>query len=75
VPVQYPVQYLSWWELNNLKKSNMKRILKNIKTSFFGSIAGGSLIIDGIAEKNWITIIAGIAAAITGLLAKDSDVQ
>ena len=73
--VQYPVQYLSWLELNNLKKSNMKRILKNIKTSFFGSIAGGSLIVDGIAEKNWITIIAGIAAAITGLLAKDSDVQ
>jgi hypothetical protein len=53
----------------------MHRILKNIKTSFFGSIAGGSLIIDGIAERNWITIIAGIAAAITGLLAKDSDVQ
>ena len=53
----------------------MKRILKNIKTSFFGYIAGGSLIIDGIAEKNWITIIAGIAAAITGLLAKDNDVQ
>ena len=53
----------------------MKRILKNIKTSFFGSVAGGSLILDGIAERNWITIIAGIAAAITGLLAKDSDVQ
>jgi hypothetical protein len=53
----------------------MKRIFKNIKTSFFGSIAGGSLIMDGIAQKNWITIIAGIAAAITGLLAKDSDVQ
>lgn len=53
----------------------MKRILKNIKTSFFGSIAGGSMIVDGIAQNNWITIIAGIAAAITGLLAKDSDVQ
>jgi hypothetical protein len=53
----------------------MKRILKNIKTSFFGSIAGGSLIADGIAQNNWITIVAGIAAAITGLLAKDSDVQ
>lgn len=73
--VQYPVQYLFWWELNNLKKSNMKRILKNIKTSLFGSIAGGSLILDGIQQNNWITIIAGLAAAITGLLAKDSDVQ
>jgi hypothetical protein len=53
----------------------MKRILKNIKTSLFGSIAGGSLILDGIKENNWVTIIAGIAAAITGLLAKDNDVQ
>jgi hypothetical protein len=53
----------------------MKRILKNIKTSLFGSITGGSLILDGIQQKNWVTIIAGIAAAITGLLAKDSDVQ
>jgi hypothetical protein len=61
--------------LKTIKKEIMHRILKNIKTSFFGSIAGGSLIIDGIAERNWITIIAGIAAAITGLLAKDSDVQ
>jgi hypothetical protein len=53
----------------------MKRIFKNIKTSFFGSIAGGSLILDGIQHNNWINIIAGIATAITGLLAKDSDVQ
>ena len=53
----------------------MKRILKNIKTSIFGSIAGGSLILDAINQKNWITLIAGIAAAITGLLAKDNDVQ
>jgi hypothetical protein len=75
VPVQYPVQFPFWLVLNNLKKSNMNRILKNIKTSFFGSIAGGSLILDGIQERNWITIIAGIAAAITGLLAKDNDVQ
>jgi hypothetical protein len=49
--------------------------LKNIKTSFFGSIAGGSLILDGIQQRNLITIFAGIAAAITGLLAKDNDVQ
>jgi hypothetical protein len=53
----------------------MKRILKNIKTSFFGSIAGGSLILDGIQHNNWISIIAGIATAITGLLSKDNDVQ
>lgn len=53
----------------------MHRILKNIKTTFFGSIAGGSLIVDGIAQKNWISIIAGIFTALTGLMAKDNDVQ
>jgi len=75
VQVPFPVQFQFWLVLNNLKKSKMKRILKNIKTSLFGSIAGGSLILDGIQQNNWVTIIAGIAAAITGLLAKDNDVQ
>jgi hypothetical protein len=75
VPVQFPVLFQFWLVLNNLKKSKMKRILKNIKTSLFGSIAGGSMILDGIQQNNWVTIIAGIAAAITGLLAKDNDVQ
>jgi hypothetical protein len=51
----------------------MRRILTNIKTSLFGSIAGGSLIADGIARKDWLMLIGGIAAALTGLLAKDSD--
>ena len=53
----------------------MRRILTNIKTSFFGSIAGGSLIADGLASRNWIQVIAGIATAIVGLMAKDSDVH
>lgn len=51
----------------------MRRILQNIKTSFFGSIAGGSLIIEGLHNKNWGSVIAGIATAILGLMAKDSD--
>lgn len=53
----------------------MHRILKNIKTSFFGSLAGGSLILDGISQRNWVSIIAGVFTAITGLMAKDNDVQ
>lgn len=51
----------------------MRRILQNLKTSLFGSVAGGSLIADGIAQKNWISVLAGIATALTGLMAKDSD--
>ena len=47
--------------------------MANLKTSFFGSIAGGTMIIDAIAQKNWIMLIAGIATAVTGLMAKDSD--
>ena len=53
----------------------MKRILKNIKTSFFGSVAGLPLIGDGLAEKDWIKVVSGLGIMITGLLAKDSDVQ
>lgn len=53
----------------------MRKILTNIKTSFFGSIAGGSLIADGLTSHNWIQVIAGIATALVGLLAKDSDVH
>ena len=53
----------------------MKRILKNIKTSFFGCVAGLPQIGEGLAEKNWIKIVSGIGILVTGLLAKDSDVQ
>lgn len=50
----------------------MKTILKNIKTSIAGSIAGLPLILDGLATKNWVQIISGIGILITGLLAKDA---
>ena len=53
----------------------MKRILKNIKTSVFGSIAGLPMIIEGIGSKNWTLAISGVGMLITGLLAKDNDVQ
>lgn len=50
----------------------MKTILKNIKTSLAGSIAGLPMILDGLASKNWVHIISGIGILITGLLAKDA---
>lgn len=50
----------------------MKTILKNIKTSIAGSIAGLPLILDGLATKNWVQIVSGIGILITGLLAKDA---
>ena len=53
----------------------MKTILKNIKTSIAGSIAGLPVIIEGINQKNIIQIISGIGILIVGLLAKDAHTQ
>jgi len=58
-----------------IKEKEMKRILKNIKTSFVGSIAGLSLIFDAIATKDWSLAVSGVATMLLGLFAKDSDVQ
>ena len=51
----------------------MRHILKNIKTSFFGSIAGLPLVVDGIANKDAAMIVSGVATLILGLMAKDHD--
>lgn len=51
----------------------MKHVLKNLKTTLFGSIAGLSILGDGIAQKDWAMIIGGIATLLTGLFAKDHD--
>lgn len=51
----------------------MRHILKNIKTSFFGSIAGLPLVIDGLAKKDPAMIISGVATLVLGLMAKDHD--
>lgn len=51
----------------------MKNVLKNLKTTLFGSIAGLSILGDGIAQKDWAMIIGGIATLLTGLFAKDHD--
>ena len=51
----------------------MRHILKNIKTSFFGSIAGLPLVADGLARKDAAMIVSGVATLILGLMAKDHD--
>ena len=50
----------------------MKTILKNIKTSIAGSIAGLPVIINGIAQKDILQVISGLGMLIVGLLAKDA---
>ena len=49
----------------------MKSILKNIKTTIFGSIAGIPTIIDGVHQHNLTHILAGLGALLLGLFAKD----
>lgn len=51
----------------------MKHIFKNIKTTLFGSVAGLSLLGDGIAKKDWALIVSGIGTLLVGLFAKDHD--
>ena len=63
--------HCSW--LQTTKKEKMRHILKNIKTSFFGSIAGLPLVVDGIANKDVAMVISGVATLILGLMAKDHD--
>ena len=63
--------HCSW--LQTTKKEKMRHILKNIKTSFFGSIAGLPLVVDGLAKKDAAMIISGVATLILGLMAKDHD--
>ena len=53
----------------------MKRLLKNIKTSVFGAVAGLPVLIDGIVTKDITKILGGIGALLVGLFAKDHDSQ
>ena len=49
----------------------MKKLLKNIKTTLFGSIAGLPAICEGIQQHNVMHILAGVGALLLGLFAKD----
>lgn len=51
----------------------MKNILKNLKTSIFGAVAGLPIIAEGIQSKNVVQIISGLGALLVGLLAKDAE--
>lgn len=51
----------------------MRRILKNIKTTIFGAVAGLPQIIEGIAHKDVSKIIIGAATFAVGLFAKDDE--
>jgi len=48
--------------------------MKNWMTSAGGLTVGLPMIIDGISTKNWMMVLAGIGAILTGLAAKDSNV-
>jgi hypothetical protein len=51
----------------------MKHLLKNLKTTLFGAVAGLPIIAEGIQHKNVVQIISGIGALLVGLLAKDAE--
>lgn len=51
----------------------MKRILKNIKTTIFGAVAGLPQIIEGIAHRDITQIIVGVSTLAVGLFAKDAE--
>lgn len=51
----------------------MKHLLKNLKTSIFGAVAGLPMIADGIQHKNIVQIVTGIGTFLVGLLAKDAE--
>ena len=51
----------------------MRKLINNIKTTFFGAVAGLPLLIDGIITKDISKIIGGIGTLMVGFYAKDND--
>jgi len=51
----------------------MKKLIKNIKTTIFGAVAGLPILIDGIAHKDLAKIFGGIGTLLVGLFAKDAN--
>lgn len=52
-------------------KKLINNALHNIWTSISGTIAGVPIILEGVAEKNSVKIVSGIAVLVLGLLAKE----
>ena len=44
---------------------------KNRKTSTAGALAGIPVIIEGVQNRNWTLVLAGLGMVLTGLFAKD----
>lgn len=53
----------------------MKSILKNIKTSVFGAVAGLPVIVEGVSTKDWAKIATGVGTLLIGLFAKDGHAE
>lgn len=51
----------------------MRKLINNIKTTFFGAVAGLPLLIDGILHKDVTKIIGGLGTLMVGFYAKDHD--
>lgn len=49
----------------------MKSILKNIKTTIFGSFTGLPILVNGVQHKDISQIITGIGLFLIGLFSKD----
>jgi len=49
--------------------------MKNWMTSAGGLTVGLPMIIEGISTKNWMLVLAGVGALLTGLAAKDNNVS
>lgn len=49
-----------------------KTAIKNLYTTLLGGTAGGSLILEGIQQKNITLIIGGVSLFLAGLFAKDA---
>jgi hypothetical protein len=52
----------------------IKSIIKNWLTSTIGTITGAPIIYEGIMQRNWKMVAAGIGALLLGLASKDANV-
>lgn len=51
-----------------------QNILSNFKTTFGGGIPAVGMIIQGISEKNWVTVAGGVGLLMVSLFASDYSV-
>lgn len=49
----------------------MKSLLKNIKTTFMGSVSGLPILVNGVQHKDLSQILTGLGLFLVGLFSKD----